>query len=370
MEPVLREEICSTELRHPHDNLVRFRIFCPIPWREETDPFECCSCTLPSLAPSVPVRIVRSIGPDGTVDVLPTVRCCTLSCALRHIIDEMLPHIFAVLTTHVVCSQWNMKPTLPAPSRLRLVEYGGDMTRDEMRDLCGAPLRDPTRIPSHVMSTTGVREVYFGAHEGGRGEEEILRDLEVRAAECLVGMASSDPPSRCANCGMWFRGEPVRAPKAKLTYGPYVMEKGFGFCAAPCMLRYVIGIGAEPAMVGRALHVAVRTYGTSLRFGRPSVAPHRLQRRAYGGDLPDDEFRLLSAEGDFFSSLLMAPFLSSTTQEAALFNSYALTADMSLPFTATVAERERAAEGDSGPQESVVWGGLFENIIAKHSDRE
>lgn len=176
----------SDDLRHPDGNTVHVRIFPGTlrtkPTREwpKHSPYRCWSCTL--FFDTMPMLVPKSRSMQKVYEVYGNF--CSLGCAVRYLMDSRTPQSGIQISWLLHLAREYLGIRFPqgrapvAPSRLELQEFGGDLTRSEFKAQRDVPdLVTSVELPPFTTATIGVRELYYGPNEGGRGEDGVHEHL-------------------------------------------------------------------------------------------------------------------------------------------------------------------------------------------------
>ena len=331
----------ADDILHEASNRVRFRALASSvtsssqgePWPEQTS-VACWNCDRTFSDP--PVGIPRS-QQHGVVDVHGTF--CSIACVLRYLEEHPGPDSGTQRSwiMQLARDHWGLhlsESCYTAPPRHARVVYGGSMTDAEFGVLVQPtvlPRRASSTLPRRITTPLCVRELYFGLREFGRGESAILEHIgtaEASAGERWVshnvphwiklrwcGQSCStwprSSPFLCWHCGIAFTCPPVLIPQRPRNAQGRILIDG-NYCSIACGMRELMDstTPCRPERVGCMMWLARSVYGHSLRWGRFPIAPSRLQRSRFGGDLDDEEFRIQCTVPDLHTSLECPPFLN------------------------------------------------------------
>ncbi len=155
-----------------------------------------------------------------------------------------------------------------------------------------------------IHQTTGRRKRF-------RQSARFLRILQHSHPECTIETGPPYPrpttsPFPCDQCHRRFGTPPIFLPMTMLDGIP---EEWGNFCSGPCAKTYLhtnmndAFLAIRDADLLETLRVVHGFKGTKIGY-----APHFTQRRAYGGDLTDEQFQAIVDHPNLTTVLLQKPF--------------------------------------------------------------
>lgn len=344
----------SDDLRHPHGDVFRARIFPvmfePGPQYPLRSPWRCFNCTC--AFDTVPLFIPRSYSRErGVVEWFGNF--CSAACRGRFLEDQREVqneqyHGWIVQLDNILFPGLLRRRDAIASSAVELTMYGGRVTIAELDELREASCVRSLPVADHGLTftyaTVGVREIFHGEMSSGLGEEGVGKALIAAARDVQAGKAPypTDPPTslpswlvlewvdlarkpmrrwperspfRCWHCTRSFADTcPFMVPRDRDMLNTVRMHGNF--CSPACGLTYLLGQHSTVGMpttfyelVGLYLWIcqSVLRIPLDVRF---SAAPHRLERWDFGGDLSEVEFLAQGRISSLHTTLECPPFIS------------------------------------------------------------
>jgi hypothetical protein len=337
---------CSDDFRHPEGTIYRIRSLDPLFQLDSASryparsPYRCFHCRMGF--DTVPLFIIRSVMPQGDSGMLLVEiagnYCCTAcrTAALDNSRDVQRENhrmnIFRVDRIMFPFAEFDY--TVAMPMHFMLAPFGGEVSDDEWQ---GIRERTAVRVLPFmanikiVNETRGVKETYFGAQEGGIGEERVMEKLlgssstEVQLDKItlpdnliyrnrILKQWPESSPHLCWWCACSFSTPPALMVVHRDSLGTITL--GGNFCNVACKMAYLILEDSQRTMphlsqerIGLSISLAVNTLHYPYRT-RMSMAPHWQETEPFGGDLCREEFLVQCSIEDMITALERPPFFT------------------------------------------------------------